>query len=84
MRQFGRLAEDLTVEKCGSQEYQKVQKEIEDFDLNIYLCDSDFEQTFKKAIQVSDCIPIALFDFSSHCITYPSTFVLFVLSNRWR
>uniref|UniRef100_A0A8W8HLX3 Uncharacterized protein n=1 Tax=Magallana gigas TaxID=29159 RepID=A0A8W8HLX3_MAGGI len=48
---FGRLAEDLTVEKCGSQEHRKVQKEIEDFDLNIYLCDSDFEQTFKKAIQ---------------------------------
>lgn len=51
---FGRLAEDLTVEKCGSQEHRKVQKEIEDFDLNIYLCDSDFEQTFKKAIQDGD------------------------------
>lgn len=76
LRQFGRLAEDLTVEKCGSQEHRKVQKEIEDFDLNIYLCDSDFEQTFKKAIQVSDYIQIAPNDFSLLTFTgYPSKLV---------
>ena len=50
--QYGRLAEEMKVEKCGSREYEKIKKEIEDFDLNIYLSDSDFEQTFKKAIQV--------------------------------
>ena len=43
----------MKVEKCGSREYEKIKKEIEDFDLNIYLSDSDFEQTFKKAIQVN-------------------------------
>lgn len=50
--QFGRIAEDLALEKCGSQEFERMKKEIEDFDLNIYLNDSDFEQTFKTAIQV--------------------------------
>lgn len=52
-KQYGRLAEEMKVEKCGSREYEKIKKEIEDFDLNIYLSDSDFEQTFKKAIQVN-------------------------------
>jgi hypothetical protein len=50
--QYGRIPEDLSLEKSGSQEFERVKKEIEDFDLNIYLNDSDFEQTFKTAIQV--------------------------------
>ncbi|XP_062571871.1 uncharacterized protein LOC134233834 [Saccostrea cucullata] len=51
---FGRLAADLSVEKCGSQDFGRIKKEVEEFDLNIYLTDSDFEQTFKTAIQTGD------------------------------
>ena len=40
------------IENCGSQTFAKLQKDVEDFDLKIYLSENDFDETFKKAIQV--------------------------------
>lgn len=50
----GRKPSDFKLENCGSQTYAALQKEVSDFDLNIYLSENDFDQTFDSAIQKGD------------------------------
>lgn len=51
---YGFTPNDYKKSVCGNQKYQKLQKEIADFDLNVYLSETDFETTFKRAISSGD------------------------------
>lgn len=45
---------DYKKDICGSQKFQQLQQEITDFELNVYLCETDFETTLKTAISRGD------------------------------
>ncbi|XP_052794687.1 uncharacterized protein LOC128227844 isoform X2 [Mya arenaria] len=51
---FGVAASDFQRDVIGNQKFQKLQREILEFDLNVYLSETDFETTFKCAIKNSD------------------------------
>lgn len=50
----GLKASDYKRDVCGNQKFQKLQREITEFDLNVYLSETDFETTFKRAIANGD------------------------------
>ena len=51
--QNGLTASDYKKDICGAQEFSRLQRELQEFDLNVYLSETDFETTFKRAISVS-------------------------------
>lgn len=50
----GLTANDFRKDVCGNQKFQRLQREVSDFDLNVYLSETDFETTFKRAIEGGD------------------------------
>ncbi|XP_045216690.2 uncharacterized protein LOC123566547 isoform X1 [Mercenaria mercenaria] len=50
----GLTTNDYKKDVCGNQKFQRLQKEVKDFDLNVYLSETDFETTFKSAISSGD------------------------------
>ncbi|XP_052276622.1 uncharacterized protein LOC127875909 isoform X2 [Dreissena polymorpha] len=51
---FGMTADEFQKDKCGNQKYLMLQRDITEFDLNVYLSETDFETTFRKAIESGD------------------------------
>lgn len=50
----GLTANDYKKDVCGSQKFNRLQKELREFDLNVYLSETDFETTFRRAISDGD------------------------------
>lgn len=50
----GLTPNDYKRDVCGSQKFTRLQKELREFDLNVYLSETDFETTFKSAISNGD------------------------------
>ncbi|KAL3866690.1 hypothetical protein ACJMK2_043971 [Sinanodonta woodiana] len=51
---MGRSASFYRREECGAQVFQQLQKEVRDFDMNIYLAETDFDGSFHEAIRKGD------------------------------
>ena len=60
--QNGLTANDYKKDVCGSQKFNRLQKELREFDLNVYLSETDFETTFRRAITVSFRLIKSAFD----------------------
>lgn len=50
----GRKPVDYKIKEVGSQTHKILQKEVKDFDLNIYLAERDFDNTLRNAIKGGD------------------------------
>jgi hypothetical protein len=53
MIQKGRTTDVYKRDVCGNQEHTILQKDVRDFDLNLFLAENDIDQAFATAIKVN-------------------------------
>ena len=70
--QNGLTPNEYKKDVCGSQKFTRLQRELREFDLNVYLSETDFETTFRRAISVkTDMLTIFFTILSLTILSYP-------------
>lgn len=53
--QAGRCPEQYHIESCGKDEYVRLQRGLRGFTMDVYLAETNFQQSLSKAVKVNTC-----------------------------